>query len=118
MLNYSPKIFKNQSILITGGTGTLGRNFTNYCLKNLKFKKIIIFSRDEQKHFKMKNFFKDDRRLRFFLGDVRDYDRLEFATKNVDFILHAAANKHVRLSEYNPMECIKTNVIGTDILVI
>jgi UDP-N-acetylglucosamine 4,6-dehydratase len=114
MLSYSPKIFKNQSILITGGTGTLGRNFTNYCLKNLKLKKIIIFSRDEQKHFKMKNFFKEDRRLRFFLGDIRDYDRLEFATKNVDFILHTAANKHVRLSEYNPMECIKTNVIGTE----
>lgn len=114
MITYSPKIFKDQIILITGGTGTLGRNFTNYCLKNLKFKKIIIFSRDEQKHFKMKNYFKNDQRLRFFLGDVRDYDRLEFATQGVDFILHAAANKHVGLSEYNPMECIKTNVIGTE----
>jgi UDP-N-acetylglucosamine 4,6-dehydratase/5-epimerase len=113
MLNYNKNIFKNKTILITGGTGTLGRNFIDYVTKNLPFKKIIIFSRDEQKHFKLQSIFLD-KRIRFFIGDIRDYDRLDFAMKDVDFVLHSAALKHVGLSEYNPMECIKTNVFGTE----
>ena len=113
MISYKPNIFKNKTILVTGGTGTLGRNFIRFALKNLNFKKIIVYSRDEQKHFKMKNLI-NNRKLRFFLGDVRDYERLSFAMKDVDFVVHAAANKHVRLAEYNPMECIKTNVLGTE----
>ena len=113
MISYNSNIFKDKTILVTGGTGTLGRNFINFALKNLKFKKILIYSRDEQKQFKMKNIM-NDRSLRFFLGDVRDYERLSFAMKDVDFVVHTAANKHVRLAEYNPMECIKTNVIGTE----
>lgn len=113
MISYKQNIFKNKTILVTGGTGTLGRNFISFALKNLNFKKIIVYSRDEQKHFKMKNLL-NSRKLRFFLGDVRDYERLSFAMKGVDFVVHAAANKHVRLAEYNPMECIKTNVLGTE----
>ena len=113
MISYNSKIFKNKTVLVTGGTGTLGRNFIKYVLKNLNFKKIIVYSRDEQKQFKMKNLM-SNRKLRFFLGDVRDYERLSFAMKDVDFVVHAAANKHVRLAEYNPMECIKTNVLGTE----
>ena len=113
MITFNTSLFKNKNILITGGTGTLGRNFIKFCLKNLNFKKIIIFSRDEQKHFKLKSIF-SDKRIRFFIGDVRDYDRLNFAMKNVDIVLHTAALKHVGLSEYNPMECIKTNVFGTE----
>ncbi len=113
MISYKPNIFKNKTILVTGGTGTLGRNFIRFALENLNFKKIIVYSRDEQKHFKMKNLM-NSRKLRFFLGDVRDYERLSFAMKGVDFVVHAAANKHVRLAEYNPMECIKTNVLGTE----
>ena len=113
MISYKPNIFKNKTILVTGGTGTLGRNFIKFALQNLNFKKIIVYSRDEQKHFKMKNLM-SSRKLRFFLGDIRDYERLLFAMKGVDFVVHAAANKHVRLAEYNPMECIKTNVLGTE----
>ncbi len=113
MISYKPNLFKNKTLLVTGGTGTLGRNFVKFALQNLNFKKILIYSRDEQKHFKMKNLMKS-RKLRFFLGDIRDYERLSFAMKEVDFVVHAAANKHVRLAEYNPMECIKTNVLGTE----
>ena len=99
--------------MITGGTGTLGRNFVNFINNKISFKKIIIFSRDEQKHFKLQNIF-SNKKIRYFIGDIRDYDRLNFAMKDVDIVLHTAALKHVGLSEYNPMECIKTNVIGTE----
>ena len=108
--------FKNKSILITGGTGSLGKELTSHFLKNkYPLKKIIIFSRDELKQSEMKKFFfkKDPHNLlRFFLGDIRDKERLDFAFEKVDIIIHAAALKHVDASEYNPLEFIKTNIIG------
>ena len=109
--------FKNKNILITGGTGSFGQSATTYLLKNAKLKKLIIYSRDENKQFEMANKFKDDR-LRFFLGDVRDQDRIELALTDVDYIIHAAALKHVPAAEYNPFECIKTNVNGSQALVL
>ena len=108
--------FKNKSILITGGTGSLGKELTSHFLKNkYPLKKIIIFSRDELKQSEMKKFFfkKDPHNLlRFFLGDIRDKERLDFAFEKVDIIIHTAALKHVDASEYNPLEFIKTNIIG------
>ena len=102
----------NKTILITGGTGSFGTACTNYLLKSYKCKKIIIFSRDEMKQYEMKNKLKEHKNMRFFLGDVRDLDRLKLAFKDVDFVIHAAAIKHVPLAEYNPLECIKTNIYG------
>ena len=105
-------MIKNKTILLTGGTGTFGKAATSYLLK-LKPKKIIIFSRDELKQFEMQNqFSKYDKVLRYFIGDVRDLDRLDYAFRNVDFIIHAAALKQVPASEYNPTETIKTNING------
>jgi len=109
------RYFKNKTILITGGTGSFGQAFVNYVLKNnFYFKKIIIFSRDELKQFEMqkkidKKFLKN---LRFFLGDIRDKNRLRLAFQNVDLVVHAAALKQVPAAEYNPFEFIQTNVIG------
>lgn len=113
------KFFKNKTILITGGTGSFGYAVTKMLLKNYGLKKIIIFSRDEFKQSEMKKFFEDKfkkefYKLRFFIGDVRDYDRLSYASRDVDYIVHAAAMKQVDTSEYNPMECIKTNVLGAE----
>ena len=106
-------MINNKTILITGGTGSFGQNFIEFLLKKFKLKKIIVYSRDEQKQFVMKNKLqKYEERLRFFIGDVRDEDRLELATKNVDYLIHAAAMKHVPIAEYNPFEVIKTNVMG------
>ncbi len=105
-------IFKDKTIFITGGTGSFGQRCTEILLK-LKPKKIIIFSRDELKQFEMSNKFKD-KSLRFFLGDVRDLSRLEIAMQNVDYVIHTAALKQVPAAEYNPMECIKTNIIGAE----
>ncbi len=102
---------KNKTLLITGGTGSFGNAAVKYLLKKSKLKKIIVFSRDENKQYIMQNKFKDER-IRFFIGDVRDEERLLMAFKNVDFVIHAAAQKHVPTAEYNPMECIKTNVHG------
>ena len=109
-------IFKNKTILITGGTGSFGNYFVNFLLKNAKPKKIIIYSRDEFKQFNMKNAIhsKYHEKLRFFIGDVRDLSRLEFATNEVDLLIHSAAMKQVEASEYNPIECIKTNITGTE----
>jgi UDP-N-acetylglucosamine 4,6-dehydratase/5-epimerase len=111
-------MFKNKSILITGGTGSFGKFFLSYLIKKkLNFKKIIIFSRDELKQHEMrliKNF--DDKlnkNLRYFIGDVRDKDRLIQAFQGVDYIVHAAALKQVPTGEYNPFETLKTNVIGS-----
>ena len=107
-------MFNNKNILITGGTGFFGKNFADYVQKKLKPKKIIIFSRDEAKQYVMKNEF--DRlkyeNIKFFLGDVRDLDRLKMAFRDVDYIVHAAALKHVPATEYNPQECVKTNIYG------
>tara|TARA_Y100001954_G_C15813213_1_gene606193 strand:+ start:1631 stop:2653 length:1023 start_codon:yes stop_codon:yes gene_type:complete len=105
------------TILVTGGTGSFGKKFIQRVLNNYDVKKIIIFSRDELKQFEMMNdpCFKEhlaSNRMRFFIGDVRDKERLHIALDEVDFVVHAAALKQVPTAEYNPMECIKTNVLG------
>ena len=105
--------FDNSSVLITGGTGSLGKSLSEYLLKNTGVRRIVIFSRDELKQLNMRNEFKDDSRLRWFLGDIRDKDRLERAFHGVDFVIHAAALKQVDTGEYNPFEFIKTNVLGS-----
>jgi UDP-N-acetylglucosamine 4,6-dehydratase len=107
-------MYNNKSILITGGTGSFGKSFTKFLLKNYTPRKIIIYSRDEMKQYEMsKKFnFTNKKILRFFLGDVRDLERLSLALSDVDLLIHAAALKQVPAAEYNPIECIKTNVIG------
>ena len=102
----------NSSILITGGTGSFGNTFVPMTLSKYNPKKIIIFSRDEMKQWEMAKKFQGDNRVRFFVGDVRDKERLYRALDSVDFVVHAAATKIVPTAEYNPFECIKTNVIG------
>lgn len=104
-------MFDNKNILITGGTGSFGRKFTQLILQKYKPNKIIIFSRDELKQYEMAQEF-THKCMRFFIGDVRDADRLKKAMKDVDYVIHAAALKHVPIAEYNPMECIKTNING------
>lgn len=104
-------MFNGKNILITGGTGSFGKKFTEILLKKYKPNKIIIYSRDELKQYEMAQVF-NDKCMRYFIGDVRDKDRLLKATRGVDFIIHAAALKHVPIAEYNPMECIKTNIMG------
>lgn len=106
-------MFDDKSILITGGTGSLGHKLTESLLKGYKPKKIIIFSRDELKQYEMQQRFNDDC-MRYFIGDVRDYSRVIQAMNGVDFVIHAAALKQVPAAEYNPMECIKTNIYGAD----
>lgn len=110
------KIFKNKTILITGGTGSFGKKFLKHLLLHASAKKIIIFSRDEQKQFQLQNKL-NKKNLRFFLGDIRDKERLNFALKNVDIVVHAAALKHVEIAEYNPFEVVKTNILGTQNLI-
>ncbi len=105
----------NKTILITGGTGSFGKCFTEYVLMNYKPKKIIIYSRDEYKQFVMQNEFMEldkERKIRYFIGDVRDEARLRRAIKDVDYVIHAAALKQVPACEYNPDEAIKTNIHG------
>ena len=106
-------MFNNQSILITGGTGSFGKKITQTLLSKYSPKRIIIFSRDELKQYEMEQEFHDEC-MRFFIGDVRDKERLLQATRGVDYIIHAAAMKQVPASEYNPIECIKTNVHGAE----
>jgi UDP-N-acetylglucosamine 4,6-dehydratase len=103
----------NSSILITGGTGTLGKELVRYLLENSNARRIVVFSRDELKQIQMKVEFKDNPRLRWFLGDIRDINRLKRALHNVDFVIHAAALKQVDTGEYNPGEFIKTNILGS-----
>lgn len=104
-------MFNNKNILITGGTGSFGKKYTEIILSKYKPNKIIIYSRDELKQYEMAQSFTDDC-MRYFIGDVRDGKRLEEAMQDVDFVIHAAALKHVPVAEYNPMECIKTNIDG------
>lgn len=104
-------MFNGKNILITGGTGSFGKMYTKILLKNYKPHRIIIYSRDELKQFEMSQVFNEDC-MRYFIGDVRDYKRLNKAMVGVDFVIHAAALKHVPIAEYNPMECIKTNING------
>jgi UDP-N-acetylglucosamine 4,6-dehydratase len=106
-----------KSILITGGTGSLGKHLTaNIFEKFPKVKRLVIFSRDEQKQFEMAQTFSPAKypAIRYFIGDVRDASRLEKAFKDIDFVIHTAAMKHVPIAEYNPMECVKTNVLGAE----
>lgn len=106
-------MLNNKSILITGGTGSFGKAFTKYVLEHYEPKKIIIYSRDEFKQFNMQNEFKQYiKKLRFFIGDVRDKERLTRAFSGVDYVVHAAALKQVPACEYNPAEAIKTNIHG------
>lgn len=105
---------KDKTVLVTGGTGSFGQKFTEIALREFGPRKIIIFSRDELKQYEMQQKFGRDMRLRYFLGDVRDRDRLERAFREVDVIVHAAALKQIPAAEYNPFEVIKTNVIGAE----
>src|SRR6056300_237905 len=105
-------MLKNSSILITGGTGSFGHSFVSLTLKKYNPRRLVIFSRDEMKQWEMAKIFKDDPRIRFFIGDVRDKDRLHRALHKIDFVVHAAATKIVPTAEYNPFECIKTNING------
>ena len=111
------KEFYKKNILITGGTGSFGQSAVEYLLRHSKLNKLIIYSRDENKQFEMQNKIKDQR-LRFFLGDIRDQVRLEMALNEVDFVIHAAALKHVPAAEYNPFESIKTNIYGSQSVVL
>lgn len=106
-------VIEGSSVLITGGTGSLGKSLIDYLLKNTRVRRVAIFSRDELKQHDLRNHFGSDPRLRWFLGDVRDIDRLRRAMHGVDFVIHAAALKQVDTGEYNPMEFIKTNVLGS-----
>ena len=105
-------MFPNSSILITGGTGSFGHSFVQLTLKKFNPKRLVIFSRDEMKQWDMAKLFKNDNRVRFFIGDVRDKDRLHRALHNIDYVVHAAATKIVPTAEYNPFECVKTNING------
>ncbi|MBQ3455255.1 MAG: UDP-N-acetylglucosamine 4,6-dehydratase (inverting) [Synergistaceae bacterium] len=106
-------MLNNKTILITGGTGSFGHHFVDYVLSHYQPKKIIIYSRDEFKQFNMQNAYKEyEKILRFFIGDVRDKDRLSRALQGVDYVIHAAALKQVPACEYNPIEAIKTNING------
>ena len=110
-------MLNGKSILVTGGTGSFGKAFTQIILQKYPdIKRLVIFSRDEQKQYQMAQDYPENEypMLRFFIGDVRDYERLKTAMKGVEIVVHAAAMKHVHIAEYNPMECIKTNIIGAE----
>ena len=104
-------MFNDKSILITGGTGSFGNRFISHVLATYNPKKLIVYSRDELKQFEMQQRF-DAKCMRYFIGDVRDKERLKAAMREVDFVVHAAALKQVPAAEYNPNECIKTNIHG------
>ena len=106
-------MFNNKNILITGGTGSFGKKYTKILLENYKPNKIIIYSRDELKQYEMAQAY-HHKCMRYFIGDVRDQDRLKEAMSDVNFVIHAAAQKQVPAAEYNPMECIKTNIHGAE----
>ncbi len=105
-------MFENKTILVTGGTGSFGHTFIPMTLEKFNPKKIIVFSRDEMKQWEMAKLYQDDERIRFFIGDVRDKDRLYRALDGVDYVVHAAAIKILPTAEYNPFECVKTNING------
>ena len=102
----------NKNILVTGGTGSFGNKFIQLTLKLFNPNRITVFSRDEMKQWEMAQVFKNENKLKFIIGDIRDRERLERALDNIDYVVHAAATKIVPTAEYNPMECIKTNVMG------
>ena len=106
-------MFSNKSILVTGGTGSFGKEFIKMILDSYEPKRVIVYSRDELKQFEMQNRFSHPS-MRYFIGDVRDKERLIMAMRDVDFVVHCAALKQVPAAEYNPMECIKTNINGAE----
>jgi UDP-N-acetylglucosamine 4,6-dehydratase len=106
-------MFNDKTVFITGGTGSFGQKFVQTILDRYKPRKLIIYSRDEHKQFDMQQMFTEEC-MRYFIGDVRDRDRLMQVVNDVDYIIHAAAIKHVPVAEYNPMECIKTNINGAE----
>jgi UDP-N-acetylglucosamine 4,6-dehydratase len=106
-------MFTNKSILITGGTGSFGKKYTQTLLDRYKPKKIVIYSRDELKQFEMQQVFNDPC-MRYFIGDVRDRERMSMAMRGIDYVIHAAALKQVPAAEYNPTECIRTNITGAE----
>ena len=105
-------MLNNSSILVTGGTGSFGSTFIPMTLKKYNPRRIVVFSRDEMKQWDMAKLYEDDPRIRFFIGDVRDKDRLLRALDGIDYVVHAAATKIVPTAEYNPFECVKTNILG------
>lgn len=110
-------VLRDSSILITGGTGSFGKAFVSHALRNLNPRRVVIFSRDELKQYEVRQHFRDDSRLRWFIGDVRDDRRLLRALHGVDYVVHAAALKQVDTAEYNPFEFVKTNVLGSQNLI-
>lgn len=106
-------VLEGASVLVTGGTGSFGKAFIKRLLDDIKPQRVVIYSRDELKQWEVRQFFNDDPRLRFFIGDVRDRDRLNRAMHGVDYVVHAAALKQVDTGEYNPFEFVKTNVMGS-----
>ena len=109
-----------KSILITGGTGSLGTALVKKIFKEYpKVKRLVVFSRDEQKQFQMAQKFPTNKypAIRYFIGDIRDFDRLKTALSGIEYVIHTAAMKHVHIAEYNPMECVKTNVLGAENLI-
>lgn len=105
-------MLENLSILITGGTGSFGHAFVRMTLKKYNLKRLVIYSRDEMKQWEMQKLYQNDPRIRFFIGDIRDKDRLSRALNGIDYVVHAAATKIVPTAEYNPFECVKTNING------
>ena len=105
-------MFNNSKLLITGGTGSFGKKFIELSLKKYNFKQIIIYSRDEMKQWDLNQKYLNNNKIKFVIGDVRDFDRLNENLKNVDYVVHAAATKIVPTAEYNPFECVKTNING------
>ena len=112
-------MINNKSIFISGSTGSFGSLFVNHIIKKYKPKRLIIFSRDELKQLKMREKISPEKYpfIRYFIGDIRDKERLDFALNGVDYVFHAAAMKQVDTSEYNPTECINTNIFGTQNLI-
>jgi UDP-N-acetylglucosamine 4,6-dehydratase/5-epimerase len=105
-------VFDDASVLITGGTGSFGKRFVRTVLETTRVKRVVVFSRDELKQYEMQQLFPGEGRLRYFIGDVRDYPRLRRALRGVELVVHAAALKQVPAAEYNPFEAVKTNVLG------
>lgn len=120
MRDFAPRALdlKGKNILVTGGTGSFGRAFARVLLDQYAPRKVVVYSRDELKQYEMAQAFGDHPALRFLIGDVRDRDRLSLAMREVDVVVHAAALKHVPVAEYNPMECLRTNVFGAENVVL